>query len=44
MVSRLAARRGPAVLATVDALTDSVGDLGIHGPDACLPEDDPCKR
>lgn len=33
-----------AVLATVDALTDDVGDLGIHGPDAWLPEDDPHKR
>jgi DNA-binding transcriptional LysR family regulator len=37
-------RRGEdrsAVLATIDALTDGVGDLGIHGPDAWLPEDDP---
>lgn len=33
-----------AVLATVDALTDGIGDLGIHGPDAWLPEDDPHRR
>ncbi|MFB9834472.1 LysR family transcriptional regulator [Actinoallomurus acaciae] len=33
-----------AVLATVDALTDGVGDLGIHDPDAWLPEDDPHRR
>jgi DNA-binding transcriptional LysR family regulator len=33
-----------AVLATVDALTDDVGDLGVHGPEAWLPEDDPYKR
>jgi DNA-binding transcriptional LysR family regulator len=40
-------RRGdtrPAVLDTVDVLTGSVGDLGIHGPDAWLPEGDPHKR
>lgn len=40
-------RRGearPAVLATVDALTDGVGDPGIHDPDAWLPEDDPHRR
>jgi DNA-binding transcriptional LysR family regulator len=30
-----------AVLAVVDALCDSVGDLGIHGPDAWLPVGDP---
>jgi DNA-binding transcriptional LysR family regulator len=29
------------VLATVDALCDGVGDLGIHAPDAWLPADDP---
>ncbi|TQL98464.1 DNA-binding transcriptional LysR family regulator [Actinoallomurus bryophytorum] len=34
----------PAVLATVDALTEGVGDAGIHGPDAWLPEGDPHKR
>jgi DNA-binding transcriptional LysR family regulator len=34
----------PAVLAAVDALTDRVGDLGVHGPDAWLPEDDPYHR
>ena len=37
-------RRGEdrsSVLATVDALTDGVGDLGIHGREAWLPEDDP---
>ncbi|HZE32834.1 MAG TPA: LysR family transcriptional regulator [Actinoallomurus sp.] len=33
-----------AVLATVDTLTDGVGDLGIHGPGAWLPEDDPHRR
>jgi DNA-binding transcriptional LysR family regulator len=40
-------RRGEdrsAVLATVDALTDGVGDLGIHDSDAWLPEDDPHRR
>lgn len=30
-----------AVLAAVDALCDGVGDLGIHAPDAWLPEGDP---
>ncbi|WP_329252054.1 LysR family transcriptional regulator [Actinoallomurus sp. NBC_01490] len=34
----------PAVLAAVDALTDGVGDLGIHDPEAWLPEDDPHRR
>jgi DNA-binding transcriptional LysR family regulator len=29
------------VLAVVDALSDGVGDLGIHAPDAWLPADDP---
>ncbi|MBO4253596.1 LysR family transcriptional regulator [Streptomyces griseorubiginosus] len=29
------------VLATVDALCEGVGDLGIHAPDAWLPADDP---
>jgi DNA-binding transcriptional LysR family regulator len=33
-----------AVLATVDALTDSVGDLGIRRPDAWLPDSDPHKQ
>jgi hypothetical protein len=33
-----------AILATVDALTDGVGDLGIHGPDAWLPQGDPHRR
>jgi DNA-binding transcriptional LysR family regulator len=40
-------RRGEvrsAVLATVDTLTDGIGDLGTHGPDAWLPGDDPHKR
>ncbi|GAB2826338.1 LysR family transcriptional regulator [Actinoallomurus bryophytorum] len=40
-------RRGesrPAVLTTIDALTTGVGDLGVHGPDAWLPEDDPHRR
>jgi DNA-binding transcriptional LysR family regulator len=40
-------RRGEtrsAVLATVDALTHGVGDLGIHDPDAWLPDDDPHRR
>ncbi|WP_371542041.1 LysR family transcriptional regulator [Streptomyces sp. NBC_00554] len=31
----------PAVLALVDALCNRVGDLGIHTPDAWLPEGDP---
>ncbi|WP_042395112.1 LysR family transcriptional regulator [Streptacidiphilus carbonis] len=30
-----------AVLAVVDALCADVGDLGIHAPDAWLPDDDP---
>ncbi|MGF6885232.1 DNA-binding transcriptional LysR family regulator [Nocardia sp. GAS34] len=33
-----------AVLAVVEALCDGVGDLGIHGPDAWLPGDDPHRR
>jgi hypothetical protein len=33
-----------SVLATVDTLTGDVGDLGIHRPDAWLPEDDPYRR
>jgi len=40
-------RRGEeraAVLSVVDALTDGVGDLGIHAPDAWLPDGDPYKR
>ncbi|WUO42761.1 LysR family transcriptional regulator [Streptomyces sp. NBC_00285] len=32
------------VLAVVDALREGVGDLGIHAPDAWLPEDDPHAR
>lgn len=31
----------PAVLALVDALCGGVGDLGIHAPDAWLPDGDP---
>jgi hypothetical protein len=37
-------RRGEeraAVLAAVDARTGGVGDLGIHSPDAWLPDSDP---
>ena len=34
----------PAVLAAVDALTAGVGDLGLHGPDAWLPDFDPHRR
>ncbi|MER6069617.1 LysR family transcriptional regulator [Streptomyces sp. NPDC001817] len=34
----------PAVLNTVDALTDGLGDLGIHDSDAWLPDDDPYKQ
>jgi DNA-binding transcriptional LysR family regulator len=34
----------PAVLNTVDALTDGLDDLGIHDPDAWLPDDDPYKH
>jgi DNA-binding transcriptional LysR family regulator len=40
-------RRGEerdAVLATVHALTDGVGDLGIHRPDAWLPGSDPHRQ
>lgn len=40
-------RRGEeraAVLAVVDALTDQAGDLGIHRPDAWLPDSDPHKH
>ncbi|WP_306192635.1 MULTISPECIES: LysR family transcriptional regulator [unclassified Streptomyces] len=40
-------RRGetrPAVLNTVGALTDGLGDFGIHDPDAWLPEGDPYKQ
>ena len=33
-----------AVLAAVHALTDGVGDLGIHRPDAWLPDSDPHKQ
>jgi DNA-binding transcriptional LysR family regulator len=40
-------RRGEelaAVLAVVDALTGQAGDLGIHRPDAWLPDSDPHKK
>ena len=40
-------RRGEeraAVLAVVDALTNEVGDLGIHRPDAWLPDSDPNRQ
>jgi DNA-binding transcriptional LysR family regulator len=40
-------RRGEeraAVLATVDALIEGVGDLGINRPDAWLPDSDPHKQ
>ena len=40
-------RRGEeraAVLAVVDAVTDEVGDLGIHRPGAWLPDSDPHKQ
>ncbi|GHH75072.1 LysR family transcriptional regulator [Streptomyces sulfonofaciens] len=43
----LVRRRGEvrsAVLAVVDALCDGVGDLGIHGPGAWLPDGDPYRR
>ncbi|MFI0732508.1 LysR family transcriptional regulator [Streptomyces sp. NPDC021225] len=33
-----------SVLAVVDALCDGVGDFGIHGPDAWLPDGDPYRR
>ena len=33
-----------AVLGVVDTLTTGVGDLGIHAPDAWLPDGDPYKR
>jgi DNA-binding transcriptional LysR family regulator len=32
------------VLAVIDALTAGIGDLGIHAPDAWLPDDDPYKQ
>ncbi|MFJ2197596.1 LysR family transcriptional regulator [Streptomyces violaceusniger] len=34
----------PAVLSTVDALTEGARDFGIHAPDAWLPDGDPYKR
>ena len=40
-------RRGeqrPAVLAAVDSLTDRIGDLGMRGPAAWLPDSDPHKQ
>ena len=40
-------RRGeerPAVLAAVDSLTDKIGDLGIRGPAAWLPDSDPHRQ
>jgi len=40
-------RRGeerPAVLAAVDSLTDKIGDLGMRGPGAWLPDSDPHKQ
>jgi hypothetical protein len=40
-------RRGeerPAVLAAVDSLTDKIGDLGMRGPAAWLPDSDPHKQ
>ncbi len=43
----LVRRRGEeraAVLAVVDSLTDGVGDVGIHRPDAWLPGSDPHKQ
>lgn len=33
-----------AVLSTVDALTEGVGDLGLDDPDVWLPDDDPHRR
>ncbi|MFE1882883.1 LysR family transcriptional regulator [Streptomyces diastatochromogenes] len=33
-----------SVLAVVEALCEGVGDLGIHGPDAWLPDGDPYQR
>ncbi|MET9490764.1 LysR family transcriptional regulator [Nocardia sp. NPDC006630] len=41
---RRANEKRATVLAVVDALCDSVGDLGIHRPDAWLPDDDPHRR
>ncbi|MFG2937771.1 LysR family transcriptional regulator [Streptomyces sp. NPDC048282] len=38
---RRASEDRAGVLATVDALCDGVGDLGIHAPDAWLPAGDP---
>jgi DNA-binding transcriptional LysR family regulator len=34
----------PAVLAVVEALCDGVGDPGVHGPGAWLPDGDPHRR
>jgi DNA-binding transcriptional LysR family regulator len=34
----------PAVLAAVDSLTDKIGDLGMRGPAAWLPDSDPHKQ
>jgi DNA-binding transcriptional LysR family regulator len=34
----------PAVLNAVEALTDGVGDFGVHDPDAWLPDADPYKQ
>ena len=33
-----------AVRAVADALAEGAGDLGIHAPDAWLPDGDPYKR
>ncbi|MFE4850328.1 LysR family transcriptional regulator, partial [Streptomyces sp. NPDC056689] len=33
-----------AVLNTVDALTEGLGDFGIHDSDSWLPDDDPYKQ
>ncbi|WP_369386772.1 LysR family transcriptional regulator [Streptomyces sp. CG1] len=43
-VVRRADEARPAVLAVVDALCATLADLGIHGPDAWLPEGDPHRR
>jgi DNA-binding transcriptional LysR family regulator len=43
LVWRRGEERG-AVLAVVDALAGGVGDLGIHRPDAWLPDSDPHKQ
>jgi hypothetical protein len=41
---RRADEERPTVLAVVDAVCDSVGDLGLDGPGFWLPSSDPHRR